>query len=101
MLCDRAARREYGFRCSRHRDQRIPAPIGYDESDGAPILAAERRNDMLWITCPWCGAPHSHGAVPLGSPVGTGDGGRASHCNPSELPNYESRRYVLKEVVPS
>ena len=63
----------------------------------APIVIAKRvpkrDNDLLRITCPFCGRRHTHGAVGKGSPIGAGDGHRAAHCVNPDNPGY----YIIEE----
>lgn len=70
-----------------------------ERCSASPIVRARRvrasetqlDNDLLVVCCPFCGAEHTHGALGIGSPVGTGDGYRAAHCG-------HGRQYSIVEV---
>ena len=66
-----------------------------------PVVRARRDrslpgNDLLVITCPYCGKTHTHGACGKGSPRGAGDGHREAHCvRPTET--SERGYYIVEE----
>ena len=64
-----------------------------------PIVLARRvstrDNDLLVITCPYCGDEHSHGACGRGSAFGAGDGHREAHC----VKGSPNPGYILREVA--
>lgn len=74
------------------------------EEPGPPVVVVRRIHgpdyDYLRLdSCPFCGGAHTHGAGPPGSPVGYGDGHRASHC-PDPAADPKKLGYFLAEAGP-
>lgn len=74
-------------------------PAVFKDDDERPTFACKRVEggrecDLLTFVCPKCREERTHGAGPLGSSPGAGDGHRSSHCSKGCWP----LGYYLEEI---